>query len=56
MQYRVIFEKISPLGPLGGDGQTECWIIEAKDIVEATSRATEMVNDNERVKSIEGPA
>lgn len=56
MQYRVIYEKISPLGPLGGDGQSECWTIEAKDIVEATSRATEMVNENERVKSIEGPA
>ena len=56
MKYRIIYEKIDPLGPLGGDGETSHTTIEAGNMIEATMQALEHVNKNERVKSVEGVA
>ena len=55
VKYHVTYEKINPLGPLGGDGQTSRTVIEAKDMIDATMKALINANKNERVKTVEGP-
>jgi len=55
VQYLVTYEKIDPLGPLGGDGQITYEDIEAGDMVEATMKALEQANDCKRVRAVEGP-
>jgi len=55
MKYRITYEKIDPLGPLGGDGQTSHTVIEARDVVDATMKALINSNKNERVRAVEGP-
>ena len=55
VKYHVTYEKINPLGPLGGDGQTSRTTIEARDMIDATMKALINANKNERVKVIEGP-
>ena len=55
MKYHVTYEKINPLGPLGGDGQTSHTTIEARDMIDATMKALINANKNERVTAVEGP-
>jgi len=55
VKYHVTYEKINPLGPLGGDGQTSHTTIEARDMIDATMKALINANKNERVKAVEGP-
>jgi hypothetical protein len=55
MKYRITYEKIDPLGPLGGDGQTSRTTIEARNMIDATMKALTNANKNERVKAVEGP-
>ena len=55
MKYLITYEKIDPLGPLGGDGQTSRTTIEARDMIDATMKALINANKNERVKAVEGP-
>ena len=55
VKYRITYEKIDPLGPLGGDGQTSRVTIEARDMIDATMKALINANKNERVKIVEGP-
>ena len=55
VKYRVTYEKINPLGPLGGAGQISYTFIKAKDMIDATMIALINANKNERVKAVEGP-
>ena len=55
VKYRITYEKISPLGPLGGDGETSAVVIEARDMIDATMKALINADKNERVKAVEGP-
>ena len=55
MKYLITYEKIDPLGPLGGDGQTSRTTIEARNMVDATMKALTNANKNERVKAVAGP-
>ena len=55
MKYRVTYEKINLLGPLGGHGLTSAVVIEARDMIDATMKALINANKNERVKAVEGP-
>ena len=55
MEYRITYEKIDPLGPLGGDGETSRTTIEARNMIDATMKALTNANKNERVKAVEGP-
>ena len=56
VRYRITYEKINPLGPLGGDGETSHITLEARNLVEATMQALDVADVNERVKAVEGPA
>jgi len=56
VKYRITYEKINLLGPLGGDGQTSHTVIEARDMIDATMKALINTNKNERVKSVSAVA
>ena len=55
VKYRITYEKINLLGPLGGEGLTSAVVIDARNMIDATMKALINANENERVKAVEGP-